>query len=224
MDQKVIDRIGESWAKALGDEFAKPYMKEVGEKVRAARKVTNVYPEPDNVFRAFRETPLDKVKVVWLSQDPYNTPGQATGLAMDCGQYISPTMKQIQYAYDQEFPNAFNTDIYDGHLLPWAKQGVFLLNTALTVEERSPKSHIEIWQKFTAAVMEVLVRHPNPKVFVFLGRDAQRYSAWVGAPHTQIMREHPQAANYEHRNWNHMQIFTKINGDLKHAGVEPIDW
>lgn len=225
MEQKIIDRVGEEWGKVIGQEFSKPYMAETIAVIKKSRAIVNVYPDGDNVFRAFRETPLDKVRVVWLGQDPYNNPpGQATGLAMDCGVQVSQTMKQILYAYDQCYPTQFNTDVMDGKLLPWAKQGVFLLNTALTVEEGKAKSHSKIWEKFMAAVMEALIRHQNPKVFVMLGRDAQRYSKWVTAPHVVVEREHPVAASYDDRKWLHGNIFNVINSELKKAGHGQIDW
>lgn len=226
MEQKIIDRVGPSWAKVIGQEFNQPYMKEQQEAIKAAKARTQVYPESGLIFRAFRETPFEEVKVVWLGQDPYPTPGQATGLAFECGTTkVSPSMKQIQMAYDEEFPTNFATDIMEGNLERWAKQGVLLLNTALTVEHLQSGSHTHLWEKFISKVIQALIDdRGRPKVFVLLGNDAKRFQNWVTVPHFVVFREHPQAANYQHRKWEHGKIFTTINAFLKQNGIPQIDW
>lgn len=221
--EKISSQFSPDWWEKLEPEFKKPYMTETSLAIKTSRTKGNVYPAPGIVFRAFKETPLNEVSVVWLAQDPYNTPGQATGLAMDCGSYLSPTMDQLQAAYLDEC-GVLSDAMKVGNLESWAKQGVLLINTALTVEERKPRSHTKIWEKFTAAVMEILCTNGKPKVFVFLGRAAQRYSPWVRTPDIQIYREHPQAANYDYRKWNHGKIYTTINAGLKVLGRNPINW
>jgi uracil-DNA glycosylase len=221
---KIIEHIGESWYNVIGEEFNKPYMVELRTKLSKARDVTTVYPKGELVFRAFRETPFDKVKVVWFGQDPYHD-GSATGLAFECGKkYLTPSWKQVLKAYEAEFPHNFATDLLEGELSRWASNGVLLLNTALTVEQGVANSHTNLWSKFTNVVIEALIADRRPKVFAMLGKKAQRYQNWVTVPHYSVCREHPQAANYENRDWDHGKIFTTINAILKQNGVGEVDW
>lgn len=226
MDQKLIDRLGPSWANVIGGEFSKQYMIDQAADIRAARTRVAVYPASGLIFRAFRETPFENVKVVWLGQDPYPSPGQATGLAFECGTIKrSPSMDRINDAYDEEFPMHFATDIMSGELSRWAQQGVLLLNTALTVEHLKPGSHTHLWDKFTARVIQALVADTSrPKVFVLLGKNAARFEKLITPPHSIVAREHPQAANHQYRKWNHGKIFSTINNLLKDNGIPQINW
>lgn len=221
----LAERVGESWAEQLKDFWEKPELKAIASKVSEERKTKEIYPTQENVFRAFRETPFNTVKVVILGQDPYNDiPGQATGIAMDCGKYVSNTVKKILEVYDKEYPSHFNTDLMDGRLVPWARQGVFLMNAALTVEKKNPGSHIKIWKPFTQFVLNRLMYDMSPKVFVALGNFAQETLGEVFPPHHLLKYEHPVAASYDNREWKAVGIFHEINKILKFHGIPEINW
>lgn len=225
--KKLVERVGPSWASNLSmmELFGSEQVKEIGKRVAQSRRALKVYPEPANVFRAFRETPLDKVSVVIMGQDPYNDmDGQATGLAMDCGKRVSPTIQKILEQYDKEYPSHFNTELMNGHLLPWAQQGVLLLNAALTVEKGNPKSHLKIWKPFTRKIVNILMYDYNPKVFVALGDFGLQIIGKVTPPHVLLSYEHPVRASYEQREWKAGNFFHEINKHLRFMGREEINW
>jgi len=226
MSIKLEDRVGASWAAnpAIQKLFESEMVKAIAKKVSEERTKKKVYPSQENVFRAFRETPLSTVRVVWMGQDPYNSPGQATGLAMDCGKYVSPTIEKILGVYNKEYPQSFNPDLMEGKLTRWARQGVFLFNAALTVVDNQAKSHLEIWQPFTKEILKVLIYDQNPKVFLGLGKDAQNLLGNVPGPHTLLKYEHPVYASYQQRDWDAVGIFHKVNEILKFYGRPEIDW
>lgn len=219
------ERVGESWAAQLKDFWNKPELQQIATKVSEERKTAEIYPAQSDVFRAFRETPFSTVKVVILGQDPYNDiPGQATGIAMDCGKYVSPTVKKILEVYEKDFPNHFNTDLMEGRLVPWARQGVFLINAALTVEKKAPGSHIKLWRPFTQYVLNRLMYDMSPKVFVALGSFAQEVIGNVFPPHVLLKYEHPVAASYDNREWNARGIFHEINKHLRFHNIPEVEW
>ncbi len=219
----MIDQLGKEWFEKIGGEFKKPYMDVIRKRVREARAKTVVYPATENVFRAFRMTPFSQVQVVMIGQDPYHN-GNATGLAFDCGLNPSPTIDQMYWAYNQQFPDNFSTDIMEGKLERWATGGVLLLNTSLTVEKGSPGSHRLTWMTFIQAVLRALCADQRQKVFILLGRDAEAVRPFITAPHRFLYREHPQAANYQNRKWEHKDVFLVANKILKASGQEPINW
>lgn len=165
------------------------------------------------------------IKNLYVNKLPYNNrPGQATGLAMDCGIMRSPTIDAIISVYDKEYPNAFNVDLMNGHLIRWAHQGVFLYNAALTVVQNEPLSHIKIWEPFTAGVINALIQDQNPKVFVGLGKPAQLILGNIPGPHTLLKYEHPVYAARQNRAWDALGIFHKINEIVTFNGRPAIDW
>lgn len=227
--EKYEKRVGEEWAVELYDAFETPYMQSVGKKLAEARKTKTIYPEGSNVFRAFKETPFTKVKVVILGQDPYHD-GNATGLAFDCGKYVTPTMREIQNGYNDQYPNNFATDILDGNLERWAQNGVLLLNTALTVRKGEAASHLKQWYPFTAEVIKALNRRNQepyklpPVVYLLWGKMAQQYEALVDDSCPVIKTEHPVAGVYSKRKWKHENCFHTVNEKLIKLNVEPIEW
>lgn len=220
------ERVGVSWAAQLKEFWDKPELKHIAKTISDERNAKKeIYPPQELVFRAFRETPFNTVKVVFLGQDPYNDiPGQATGLAMDCGKYPSATIKKILEVYDKEYPNHFNTDLMDGKLLRWAHQGVLLLNAALTVEKKQPGGHIDTWKPFTHFVLNRLMYDMSPKVFVALGTFAQDTIGQVFPPHHLLKYEHPAAAAYENRSWKGDGMFKEINRILRFHNILEVDW
>jgi len=227
---KHESRVGVTWAKELYDTFESPYMKSVAVKLAAARKKGIViYPESPNVFRAFRVTPYERVKAVILGQDPYHD-GNATGLAFDCGKHVTPSMKKLHEGYDAQFPSHFNTEVMDGKLETWAERGVFLLNTALTVRQGQPASHLQNWHVFTVAVIGALNRRTQephnlpPPVYLLMGKMAQQYAQLIDDTSPIIKVEHPAAALYAKRLWDHQNCFLRVNEELNALNVEPIEW
>lgn len=227
MKEFLKEALGEEWFKLLEKEFDSPYFLKMAGEVAEERTKRMVYPDSDHVFRAFKETPFSKVKVIILGQDPYNGPREATGVAFDCGAgYVSPSFKKVIDIYDLDFPSNFATDIMDGKVDRWAHEGVFLLNSALTVPHKSPGMHQHIWRPFISKVIDMLAWDQNPRVFVFLGNDAQKFMNIVRHPHLSFRYEHPAAPTYSPvpRLWNAQGFFRNINAALEQLGVQPIDW
>lgn len=227
------DRIGEMWWPYLGPEFDKDYLINIGNTVDKLRNIDKkqIFPAPENVFKAFKMTPPQLLKVVIVGQDPYHDGVNATGLAFECGgrksgklRDVTPSWDKVLKGYDKQFPSAFSTDLYDGDCERWAHSGVLLLNAALTVEKSVPNSHEDLWAPFTKTVIELIARSQRPKFFIFFGRKAQRFQKYVKTPHSSIYREHPAAASYENRDWEHGNCFLEANEFLKQTKQDPIDW
>jgi uracil-DNA glycosylase len=226
------ERVGEWWP-YFRAEFDKPYVIKIAEEVAILRTHHKVFPEPENVFKAFKMTPPNSTKVILVGQDPYHDGINATGLAFECGgrksgkqHDVTPSWNLMLKGYDQQYPTSFATDLYMGDLERWAKNGVLLLNSALTVEKGLPGSHKRIWAPFIKMVIETIAKSQRPKAFVFLGRQAQEFQKFVKVPHFSIYREHPMAAGYKDppRDWEHGDCFKVVNDFLKQTGQEPVDW
>ena len=166
--------IGNDWDLVLKEEFEKDYFLNIKEFIDEEYKTKTVYPPYDEIFNAFRLTPIENVKVVILGQDPYHEKGQAHGLAFSTpdGRPIPRSLKnifkEINDEYDYPIPES-------GCLDSWAKQGVFLLNTVLTVEDGNANSHSKCgWQTFTDKVIEILNNHSQPIVFLLWGKQAEK--------------------------------------------------
>jgi len=220
--EKLKDKLGD-WYKPLSlritdDIFDEMYM-------AAKQYITQeCYPDPNNIFRVFKETSFKDVKVVILGQDPYHD-GNATGLAFDCKKLITPSMRNIMNAYNEMYPTHFNTKLLDGNLSYLPEQGVMLLNTALTVEKGKPNSHKLYWEKFTLEVIKVIVLKSKPVVFLLWGAQANKYKPLILHPHKVIYSEHPVAGKYSGRpNWNHNNCFIKANEFLEGHGIQKINW
>lgn len=163
-----------SWANALKGEFSKDYYKKLFQTVGAEYKTHTIYPPADDIFNAFHFTPLEQVKVVILGQDPYHEPGQAHGLCFSVKPEVDipPSLVNIYKELEDDLgcyiPN-------NGYLEKWARQGVLMLNTVLTVRAHQANSHKEIgWEQFTDAAIKVLAGQDRPMVFILWGRPAQR--------------------------------------------------
>jgi len=190
--------------------------------VTAAREyqVHKCYPEFTDIFRAFRETPYNKVKVVILGQDPYHD-GNATGLSFDCKNRLTPSMRGIIDAYSDYDPQHFNVEILDGKVSQWTKEGVLLLNTALTVQEGKANSHAKYWMNFTKCVVDALNARKEPVIFMLWGAQAQKYAQFIDDRHHIIETEHPVAGVYKGKKWDHKHCFRRANEIL---GDEKINW
>jgi len=226
LEQRRRELLGDSWYEQLGDEFDKPYMLELGNKVAQRRAMIPVYPNKDDVFRAFQLSSYWATKVVIIVQDPYND-GTATGVAMGVKEKMFYP-KTIDILED-----AIGTDLYDGFYFPpidmsleyLANQGVLLLNSSLTVEHKSPNSHANYgWDKFIKRAIEEL----NKKEFVVYllwGSNAQSFKKYVSDAHAVLEAEHPIKHKWDKRDsWLHNRPFSKTNVLLENNKLEPIKW
>ncbi|MHC5350748.1 uracil-DNA glycosylase [Metapseudomonas furukawaii] len=214
-----------SWKDALRDEFDKPYMAALGEFLRqekAAGKV--VFPPGPLIFNALNSTPLDKVKVVIIGQDPYHGPGQAHGLCFSVQPGV-PTPPSLQNIY-KELKRDLNIEIPShGYLQSWAEQGVLLLNTSLTVEQARAGSHAGAgWQPFTDRVIEVVSQRQPKLVFLLWGSHAQSKERLIDpTKHLILKSAHPSPLS-AYRGFLGNGHFSRCNKFLAQHGLEPIDW
>lgn len=217
-------KIEKSWAEALSSEFEKPYFASLVEFLhseKASGKV--IYPPGPMIFRAFELTPIDKVKVVIIGQDPYHNPGQAMGLSFSVPQRIPapPSLKNIfrEIVSDLGIEMSGSPD-----LEPWARQGVLLLNAILTVQAGAPASHSRIgWQEFTDAVIKCISERCDGVVFLLWGNFARQKRALIDCSrHYVLEAAHPSPlAGGAFFGCRH---FSKTNAILSAQGKEPIDW
>lgn len=212
------------WEKALSQEFKKPYYINLYKRVKEEYQKGVVYPPADDIFNAFHLTPLDKVRVVILGQDPYHEPRQAHGLCFSVqkGVAIPPSLVNIY----KELHDDMNCDIPDhGDLTKWAKQGVLLLNTVLTVCAHQANSLKGIgWEEFTDAAIRAVNNVPGPVVYMLWGSPAQKKAALLNNPNHLILKApHPSPLS-AYRGFFGCKHFSQANEFLKSHGEAPIDW
>lgn len=218
-------KIEPGWKQVLIEEFGKPYMATLRDflsQQMRAKKV--IYPRAAEIFSAFNETPLDRVKVVILGQDPYHGVGQAHGLCFSVrpGVDIPPSLqnifKELKSDLGLEVPN-------HGFLHSWAEQGVLLLNATLTVEAGRAGSHQKKgWEEFTDRVVNILNREKNNLVFLLWGSYAQKKGAVIDRKrHLVLEAPHPSPLS-AHRGFLGCRHFSKANEYLKAHGKTPINW
>ncbi len=216
--------ISGDWQEALKGEFKKEYYKKLYATVKAEYQTHAVFPPAEDIFNAFHYTPLNEVKVVIFGQDPYHNVGQAHGLCFSVkkGVDIPPSLvniyKELQDDIGCEIPN-------HGYLTAWAKQGVLMLNTVLTVRAHQANSHQGIgWEEFTNAAIRVLNEQDRPIVFILWGRPAQMKKSMLNNPkHLILEAPHPSPLS-SYRGFFGSKPFSKTNAFLKANGVEEIDW
>lgn len=211
------------WDGFLETETKKDYYKDLRKFLKSEYSKKIIYPPAKDIFNAFKLTPLSKTKVVILGQDPYINAGEAQGLAfsVNVGVKIPPSLKNIFKELSADL-GLFIPD--NGCLYKWARQGVLLLNTVLTVREKASKSHTNKgWEKFNAAVMEELNKKDESVVFLLWGNDAKSKAVYITNPrHTVLTSAHPSPlAGGKFFGCKH---FSKTNEILKMNGLEEIDW
>lgn len=216
--------INEEWKNALSEEFDKPYFKTLWEQVLEEYSTNEIFPPIEDVFNAFNYTPLSKVKCVIIGQDPYHNVGQAHGLCFSVkpGVAIPPSLVNIY----KELHDDIGFEIPDnGYLEKWAKQGVLMLNTVLTVRAHEANSHKGMgWEKFTDAVIKVLNEQDRPIVYLLWGAPAQKKAAKVDNPkHLLLKAPHPSPLS-SYRGFFGCKHFSKANEFLSEKGLEVIDW
>ena len=210
------------WDEILSGEFNAPYFRALMDKVNAEYASKTVYPPKDEIFAALKTVDYDKIKVVVIGQDPYHGAGQANGMAFSVnkGVPLPPSLQNIFKEIEQEYgaePNG-------GTLIGWAKQGVLLLNTVLTVREASPQSHSAYgWQQFTDAVIAACNRRSKPMVFLLWGSNAIAKKKLISAPHLVLESAHPSPLS-AYRGFFGCGHFRKANEFLEANGIPPVDW
>ena len=218
--------ITNDWAEYLKPEYKKPYYKKLFDFVGQAYATETVYPPADDIFNAFHTTPLSHVKCVIIGQDPYHEPGQANGLAFSVsrGVKLPPSLQNIykELEADLGVPAAKS-----GDLTSWAQQGVFLLNTVLSVRAHAANSHKDFgWQSFTDAVIAALAELPQPVAFVLWGAQAQKKAALVEkSPYPRLVLQSPHRSPLSaYRGFFGSRPFSQINAFLVSYGFSPVDW
>ena len=214
-----------SWQSLLASEKEQPYFRQIMdflEKERAAGKV--IYPPKKDIFNAFKLTPFADVRVVILGQDPYHGPNQAHGLAFSVQPGVPPP-PSLQNIFLELKNDLSATPPKNGCLESWAKQGVLLLNTTLTVEAGKPQSHANNgWQKFTDRVIDCLNEHPYGIVFLLWGAPAQQKSRLINPfKHRILTAPHPSPLS-AHRGFLGCKHFSKANELLQQMGRGQINW
>ena len=213
------------WQVAIKDEFQKPYYKELYNFVKEEYSNKVVYPPSDDIFNAMHLTPLNDVKVLLLGQDPYHNVNQAHGLSFS----VLPSQPEIPPSL-QNIYKELNSDLgcyipNNGYLEKWAKQGVLLLNTVLTVRAHEANSHKGMgWEKFTDAIIQAVNEQDRPVVYLLWGKPAQSKIPMLNNPkHLILKAPHPSPLS-AYRGFFGCRHFSQANEFLKANGVEPIDW
>ncbi len=213
-----------TWHDVIGGEKEKEYFHAVRSFEQSERNQHKVFPAAENVFKALELTPFDNVKVVILGQDPYHGDNQAHGLSFSVqkGIALPPSLLNIykELESDLGIPVAKS-----GDLTPWAKQGVLLLNTVLTVRAHEANSHRgQGWETFTDAVISSLNQASHPIVFILWGRPAQEKEKLITNPkHVVLKSVHPSPLS-AYRGFFGSKPFSKANAFLEETGQTPIDW
>ncbi|RZM75340.1 uracil-DNA glycosylase [Pseudoalteromonas rubra] len=215
-----------TWSDVLGHEKQQAYFQDTLNYVaeRRAQGVT-VYPPQEQVFEAFKATPFDQVKVVILGQDPYHGPDQAHGLCFSVlpGVKAPPSLANMYKELAQDIAGFQIPD--HGYLLPWAEQGVLLLNTVLTVEQGQAHSHKHLgWERFTDAVIAQLNQHSEGVIFLLWGAHAQKKGKAIDQQRHHVLHApHPSPLS-AHRGFFGCQHFSQTNTLLQSMGKTPINW
>jgi uracil-DNA glycosylase len=217
--------ISNDWLQAVGDEFKKPYYRSLYQFVKEEYSTHVVYPPADDIFNALHLTPLHEVKVLILGQDPYHNEHQAHGLSFSVlpdQREIPPSLQNIYKELQDDLGCALPNN---GYLEKWAKQGVLLLNTVLTVRAHQANSHQgRGWEQFTDAIIQAVNEQDRPIVYMLWGRPAQMKASMLDNPNHLILKApHPSPLS-AYRGFFGCRHFSQANEFLKNHGVEPIDW
>ncbi len=212
------------WHALLADELEKPYFQELEAFLEQERQQHTIYPAEEDVFSALKLTPYEQVNVLLLGQDPYHNENQAHGLSFSVrpGVKLPPSLrnmyKELQADLGHDIPN-------NGYLVPWAKQGVLMLNAVLTVRANQPNSHKNKgWEKFTDAIISKVNKKSSPVIFVLWGSYAQKKEKLIDLErHIVIKSAHPSPLSAR-RGFFGSRPFSTINKALSAAGKPEIDW
>ena len=219
-----MSMITNDWLPALEPEFGKPYYKDLYRFVLQEYRTAQVFPPAEDVFNAFHLTPLGQVKVVIIGQDPYHNVGQAHGLCFSVKPEVEipPSLVNIYKELEDDLgctiPN-------NGYLVKWAKQGVLMLNTVLTVRAHQANSHRgKGWEQFTDAAIRALNEQDRPIVFLLWGGPAGQKASMLNNPKQVVLQApHPSPLS-AYRGFFGCRHFSKTNAFLEANGIQPIDW
>ncbi|MEG1992736.1 MAG: uracil-DNA glycosylase [Acetivibrio sp.] len=217
--------IENDWLNCIGEEFKKPYYKELYQYVKSEYASSTVYPPAEDIFNAFHFTPLSKIKVMILGQDPYHNENQAHGLSFS----VLPEQKEIppslQNIYKELKEDCGCSIPNNGYLRKWAEQGVLMLNTVLTVRAHQANSHQgHGWETFTDAVIQAVNAQDRPIVYLLWGRPAQnKIPMLTNSKHFILKAPHPSPLS-AYRGFFGCHHFSQTNEFLIQNGIDPIDW
>ncbi len=216
-------KLPSSWKTRLHDQFEAPYMKSLRDFLLERGHAVKIYPPPAQWFSAFNATPFDQVKVVILGQDPYHGPGQAHGMCFSVlpGVAIPPSLRNI---YKELHSDLGIAPVKHGYLQSWATQGVFLLNSVLTVEHGQAAAHQgKGWEQFTDVVIDQLSSQSSGIVFMLWGGYARKKGQIIDtSKHCVLTSAHPSPLSV--RGFTGCRHFSKANAYLQSMGKAPIDW
>lgn len=218
--------LGNDWDDVLAGEFDKEYYRKLRAFLIREYKEQTVYPDMNDIFNALKATPYSKVKAVILGQDPYHEPGQAHGMAFSVkpGVQQPPSLvnifKEIHEDLGAPMPEKDN-----GYLMPWAEEGVLLLNTVLTVRAHQANSHRgKGWEQFTDRVIELLNERPEPMVFILWGRNAmEKQQLITNSRHLVLTGAHPSPLS-AYNGFFGGRYFSRTNQFLNEHGMDEINW
>lgn len=216
--------IGNNWDKLLEDEYKKDYFIKMIDYLKKEYKEKTIYPKQNEIFNAFRFTSYDDVKVVIIGQDPYHGPKQAEGLSFSVSNDVlkPPSLKNIFKELESDLKIQFPEH---NSLIPWAREGVLLLNAVLTVEEHKPASHSKIgWEIFTDNVIQILNKREKPIVFILWGAFAKSKKEFITNPNHYIIESaHPSPFSARNGFFG-SKPFSKANAFLKRNNIKEINW
>ena len=216
--------IGNDWDEILKDEWEKPYYKKLRSFLKEEYFKYTVYPDMYDLFNALRYTSFENTKVVIIGQDPYHEPNQAHGLCFSVKKGVEPppSLKNIYKELKDDI--GFNIPNH-GELTEWAKQGVLLLNTVLTVRRGQANSHKGLgWETFTDRVILELNKKSTPVVFLLWGANARKKAEIINNPiHKKLITVHPSPLS-AYGGFFGCKHFSKTNEILKNSGLDPINW
>lgn len=217
-------KIASDWKALLGEEFEKPYFRELVEFVRAEYASAQIFPKGKNIFRAFDKCPFDKLKVVIIGQDPYHGEGQANGLCFSVNEGV-PFPPSLQNIFKEVASDTGRPIPVSGELDRWAEQGVLLLNAVLTVRAHEAASHANRgWEHFTDAVVRAISERKQGVVYMLWGSYAQRKGAMVDSTRNCILKSvHPSPLS-AYRGFFGCRHFSQANAYLRQQGREEIVW
>ena len=215
----------QTWDDVINTEKQKDYYKKLKDEIDKKYETTIVFPPKNKIFNAFSKTPIDNLKVVIFGQDPYHGKGQAQGLAFSTPKEIKnpPSMQNILKEIKEDLQR--ESSCVDGDLTPWAKEGVLLLNTILTVEESKPKSHHKLgWETFTDNIIKYISSNCENVVFLLWGGPAIAKSKLIDeTKHHILTSPHPSPLS-SYRGFFGCKHFSKTNEILNSLGKKPINW
>ncbi len=221
---KLRDLLQNDWNSILNSSLSSANFQQLAERVEEAYENNLVYPDKDHLFEAFRLCSFQHTRVVILGQDPYHGPGQAHGLSFSVPETcpFPPSLKNIC----KEIYGDLGIMRHSGDLSDWAKQGVLLLNTSLTVQAGEAGSHAKIgWLELTKAVFKALDGHEKPLVFLLWGNHAQQFTSLIKNPKHLILKSaHPSPLSANRGGWFGSRPFSQTNNFLIANGLQAIRW